>query len=73
MKCVCGSSLRKIKTDMDFFDGKIIVKDVEAHYCNSCKEELFTAAQGDEIGKQIKKLNLGQIFKLRKKVVKVGS
>jgi YgiT-type zinc finger domain-containing protein len=49
MNCVCGARLEKISTEMSFFDGKVIVKDIEAHYCPNCKEEVFDSKQGDEI------------------------
>ncbi len=41
MKCVCGNELQEIMTEMDFFDGKLIMRDVKAFYCSKCKEELF--------------------------------
>ncbi|MDO8634167.1 MAG: YgiT-type zinc finger protein [archaeon] len=45
MNCVCGAKLEEIKTQMDFFDGKIIARDVNAFYCPECKEELFDAKE----------------------------
>ena len=54
MRCVCGAETKKIKTELELFDGSLLVRDVEAYYCISCKEELFTSEQG---GKVQKKLN----------------
>ncbi len=45
MKCVCGAEAKKIKTELELFDGSLMVRDVEAYYCPSCKEELFTSEQ----------------------------
>ena len=42
MKCVCGAKLEEIRTEMDFFDGRVIVRDVKAHYCPKCKEYTTT-------------------------------
>jgi len=54
MKCVCGTEAKKIKTALELFDGTLMIGDVEAYCCPSCKEELFTSEQG---GKVQKKLN----------------
>ena len=37
MKCVCGTTLKPIKTEMDLYDGSISVKNVDAYYCPHCK------------------------------------
>ena len=73
MKCVCGAKLTEIKTDMDFFDGKIIVRDVTAFYCPKCKEELFDSKEGDRIFGNVSKLNISRPFESRKKITKVGN
>ncbi|MFH1256015.1 MAG: YgiT-type zinc finger protein [Candidatus Diapherotrites archaeon] len=73
MKCVCGASLQEIKTDMDFFDGKVVVRDVKAFYCPECKEELFDSKEGDRLFEQVSKLNIVQAFESRKKIAKVGN
>ena len=73
MKCVCGAKMDKIKTEMDFFDGKVIVRDVNAFYCPKCKEELFDSKEGDKIFGEVSKLNIVQAFKSRKKITKVGN
>ncbi|MBU0662860.1 type II toxin-antitoxin system MqsA family antitoxin [Candidatus Micrarchaeota archaeon] len=73
MKCVCGEKLEEIKTEMDFFDGKVIVRDVKAHYCPKCKEELFDSKEGDRIFNEVSKLNIAQPFESRKKIAKVGN
>lgn len=49
MKCVCGNEAKKIKTELELFDGSLMVRDVEAYYCPSCKEELFTSEQLKQI------------------------
>ena len=54
MNCVCGARLEKISSEMDFFDGKVIVKDIEAHYCPNCKEEVFDSKQGDDVFEKAK-------------------
>jgi len=73
MNCVCGARLEKIKTEIDFFDGKVIVRDVEAFYCPECKEELFNSKQGNELFEKVSKLNLNESFESRKKISKVGN
>jgi len=73
MKCVCGSKMDEIKTEMDFFDGKVVVKDVNAFYCPRCKEELFESKEGDRLFEQVSKLGIVQAFESRKKITKVGN
>ena len=73
MKCVCGNKLQEIKTEMDFFDGKVIVRDVNAFYCSECKEELFNSKESDKIFEQVSKLHIAQPFESRKKIAKVGN
>lgn len=73
MKCVCGEKLKEIKTEMDFFDGSVIVKDVKAFYCSKCKEELFDSKEGDKIFGKVSKLNISRPFESRKRIAKVGN
>lgn len=73
MNCVCGAKLEEIKTELDFFDGKVLVRDVKAFYCPDCKEELFDAKEGDRLFEQVSKLDLGVPFESRKKIAKVGN
>jgi YgiT-type zinc finger domain-containing protein len=73
MKCVCGEKLKEIKTEMDFFDGSVIVRDVNAFYCPKCKEELFDSKEGDKIFDKVSKLNIPKPFESRKKIAKVGN
>lgn len=73
MNCVCGNNLEEILTEMDFFDGKIIMRDVKAFYCSNCKEELFESIEGDKIFEQISKLSQQYIFESRKKIARVGN
>lgn len=73
MKCACGNKLQEIKTEMDFFDGNLIMRDVKAFYCSKCKEELFDSKEGDRIFEQISKLRPQFAFESRKKIAKVGN
>jgi len=73
MKCVCGNKLQEIRTEMDFFDGKVIMRDVKAFYCSKCKEELFDSKEGDTMFDQLSKLNVQYAFESRKKIAKVGN
>lgn len=73
MKCACGNKLKEIKTEIDFFDGKLITRDVKAFYCSECKEELFDSKEGDKIFEQVSKLSLHYTFESRKKISKVGN
>lgn len=73
MKCVCGNKLQEINTEMDFFDGKLIMRDAKAFYCSDCKEEVFDSKEGDRIFDQVSKLNVQYAFESRKKIAKVGN
>ncbi|MFH1225616.1 MAG: YgiT-type zinc finger protein [Candidatus Diapherotrites archaeon] len=73
MKCACGGKLEEIKTDMDFFGGKVVVRDVHAFYCPKCREEMFDSKEGDRIFDEVSKLNIVQPFESRKKIAKVGN
>lgn len=45
-KCVCGATLKRIKTEMELFGGgDVPVKNVDAFWCPSCKEEVMDSAQ----------------------------
>jgi YgiT-type zinc finger domain-containing protein len=48
-KCVCGNKLQIIKSEMSFFNGKIIIKNINAFYCNKCKEKFFDSKEGDKL------------------------
>ena len=73
MNCVCGNKLTKIKTEMDFFDGEVIVRNVDAFYCSNCKEELFDSKQGNNLFEKISKLNKPELFNSRKKISQMGN
>ncbi len=73
MNCVCGNKLREIRTEMDFFDGKLIMRDVKAFYCSNCKEELFDSKEGDRLFEQASKTGAQYSFESRKKIAKVGN
>jgi hypothetical protein len=73
MKCVCGNKLQEIETEMDFFDGNLIMRNIKAFYCSKCKEELFDSKEGDKIFEQASKLSPQHAFESRKKIAKVGN
>jgi len=73
MNCVCGKKMKGIKTEMDFFDGSVMVRDVNGFYCSECKEELFDSKEGDKIFEKVSKLNVIRPFESRKKIAKVGN
>ena len=73
MKCVCGTEAKKIKTELELFDGTLLVRDVDAYYCPSCKEELFTSEQGGKIQEKLKGIVPIESFRVRKRVAKVGN
>ncbi|MFH0986963.1 MAG: YgiT-type zinc finger protein [Candidatus Micrarchaeota archaeon] len=72
MKCVCGSKLKKIKTDEEYFGGKVVLKGVDGYYCPKCKEELFTMQQIIDTQKKVRTI-APEFFKTKKKVIKVGN
>ena len=57
MKCVCGNKLQEIETEMDFFDGNLIMRNIKAFYCSKCKEELFDSKEGDRMFDLVSKLS----------------
>ena len=73
MKCVCGNKLREIRTEMDFFEGKLIMRDVKAFYCSKCKEELFESKEGNRVFDEISKTGTRYSFETRKRIAKVGN
>ena len=73
-ECVCGAKAEKVKTDLELFDGDVILRNVEALYCPECKEELFTSEQAAEAGRRYEQLLPGfEMFSVKKKVSKVGN
>ncbi|MBI4214803.1 YgiT-type zinc finger protein [archaeon] len=66
MKCTCGTEIREIKTDMDFFDGTVIVRGVDAYYCPKCKEELFTSTGASSLADKVKQAVPLESFSLKK-------
>ena len=73
-KCVCGAKVRKIKTDMELFDGDVILKNVDALYCPECKEELMTTEQLSQAKDKYETLLPGfQAFSTNRKIIKVGN
>lgn len=73
-RCVCGAKVEKIKTDMELFDGDIVLKDVDAYYCPKCKEEILTT---DQLSSAREKLTgvlpNFEAFSLRKKITQLGN
>lgn len=65
--------MEKIKTEMDFFEGRVVLKDVNAFYCPACKEEFFDSKEGDSISEVISKMHVPEQFESRKKIAKVGN
>jgi len=45
MRCVCGAKAEKIKTELELFDGSVVLKEVDAYYCPDCEEEILTTEQ----------------------------
>lgn len=73
-KCTCGAEMKKIRTDMDLYDGSVVVKDVEAYYCEECDEEVFTSKQAEEAQRKLKKIYPGfEPFAVEKKIAKLGN
>jgi len=44
-RCICGAKAEKIKTDLELFDGSVVLKEVDAYYCPDCEEEVLTTEQ----------------------------
>ena len=73
-KCVCGARFRKIKTQLELYDGDVIINDVDALYCPKCNEEFMTSNQvADAKGKFKKAIPGFDSFNIRKKITKVGN
>ncbi len=74
MKCVCGAKAEKIKTELELFDGSIVLKDVDAYYCPKCKEEILTTDQlslaREKFGEILPNF---EAFCLKKKVTQIGN
>jgi len=45
MKCICGAKAEKIKTELELFDGSVVLKEVDAYYCPECRERILTTDQ----------------------------
>ncbi|MCK4327007.1 MAG: YgiT-type zinc finger protein [Candidatus Diapherotrites archaeon] len=61
-KCpVCNGELVSSKTTVDFYDGKVILRDVEVQYCPKCKQELFTPEQMKKVDKLMEGIHLQQV------------
>ena len=73
MRCVCGNKLQEIETEMDFFDGNLIMRNIKAFYCSKCKEELFDSKEGDRMFDLVSKLSPQCAFESRKKIARVGN
>ena len=74
MKCGCGTQAKNIKTDLDLFDGEVIIKNVDGYYCPKCKEEIFTSDQAEIARGKLKDTLPGfEAFKTRKKVAMIGN
>ncbi|MFH1588000.1 MAG: YgiT-type zinc finger protein [Candidatus Diapherotrites archaeon] len=73
MNCVCGKKLMEIETEMDFFDGEVVVRNVKAFYCPECKEELFDSSTGDDLFEKVSKTHSKEMFTSRKKITQLGN
>lgn len=72
--CVCGTRVEKIKTNMELFDGGIILRDVDAYYCPKCKEEILTTNQLSSAREKLKEILPNfEAFSLRKKITQLGN
>lgn len=66
--------MKPIKADMDFYDGTIVVKNVDAYYCEKCKEELFTSEQAATAQQKLKEIYPGfEPYAINKKIAKIGN
>ncbi|MBN2517437.1 MAG: YgiT-type zinc finger protein [Candidatus Altiarchaeota archaeon] len=73
-KCACGAQAREITTDLELFDGDVVIRNVKALYCPECKEELFSSEQAADISKKYEQLLPGfEAFTVKKRVSKVGN
>lgn len=73
-KCVCGTTLRKIKTEMELFGGDVLVKNVDASWCPNCKEELMDSGQIGAAKEKVREIAPHfEAFSIRKKIAKVGN
>ena len=74
IKCVCGTEVEKIKTELELFDGDILLKGVDAYYCPNCKEEILTTDQLSSARERLKGILPNfEAFGLRKKVSQLGN
>ncbi|MBN2014672.1 MAG: hypothetical protein JW778_05785 [Candidatus Altiarchaeota archaeon] len=74
LKCVCGAKAEKLKTDLELFDGTILLKDVDAYYCPECKEEILTTDQLSSVREKLRGILPNfEAFSLRKKVTQLGN
>ncbi len=74
MKCACGTKTRKIKTQLELYDGDIVLNEVDAYYCDKCNEEYLTTEQAGKTQDRFKEALPGfEAFSIRKKITKVGN
>jgi YgiT-type zinc finger domain-containing protein len=73
-KCICGTTMRKVKTKLELFGGDIVINDVDAFFCPGCGEELFSSEQATAAQDRVHETFPGfEAFSIRKKVTKVGN
>lgn len=73
-KCVCGTTLKKIKTEMELFGGDVMVKNVDAFWCPNCKEELMDSGQISAAKEKVREIAPHfEAFSIRKRIAKVGN
>lgn len=72
--CACGAQAREITTDLELFDGDVVIRNVKALYCPECKEEVFTSEQAAEAGEKYRRLLPGfEAFSVQKRVSQLGN
>ncbi|MBM3309005.1 MAG: hypothetical protein FJY77_02010 [Candidatus Altiarchaeales archaeon] len=73
-ECFCGAKARRIKTQLELYDGNVVINDVDALYCPKCNQELLTTKDVKKAREKLKEILPGfQAFSIRKKITKVGN
>jgi YgiT-type zinc finger domain-containing protein len=73
-RCACGAKARRIKTQLELYDGEVVINNVDAIYCPECNEELLTTEQVRDARERVKGILPGfESFTVRKKITKVGN
>ncbi len=74
LRCVCGAKAEKIKTELELFDGSVVLKDVDAYYCPRCKEEILTTDQLSSAREKLTEILPNfEAFSLRKRISQLGN